>query len=163
MPVLGGIFETPNPQVNKIVMRDRNLQLAVQPVGAGIAPDPSGDSVAFISQKIKAINPVFGSACFVGSAQTPITFAPTFGTTKPPPPNKPISGHVASTTQMPKETVITGTVVDNAFAAPAAAGCGPSDSLDTVVNEVGGLPSAAGMNTAIFKVTVELIPYTNIH
>ncbi len=60
------------------------------------------------------------------------------------------------------EIVIIGTVVDNAFAAPAAAGCGPTDALTQVVNEVSGLPSPAGTNTSVFQVTVEATSYTSI-
>ena len=160
MPVLGGIFL--QPLVNSITQTDPNLQLSVKPVGVGIAIDPTGNTPAIISQIIKAINPVFGSTCFVGTPQTPIVLDPTFGTTNPPPPNSPISGHIDSITQVGSEIVLIGTAVDNAFAAPAASGCGPNDSLSQVVNEVSALPSPAGTNTAIFQVTAEAVSYTNI-
>jgi hypothetical protein len=160
MPVLGGIFLT--PLVDNLTQTDPNLQLSVKPIGLGIAIDPTGNTAAFISQKIRAINPIFGTSCFVGSKASPITLDPTFGTTNPPPPNQPISGSINSIQQIGNELVIIGTVVDNAFAAPAAAGCGPTDALDQVVNEVSGLPSPAGTNTAIFQVTVEATNYTSI-
>jgi hypothetical protein len=160
MPVLGGIFL--QPLVDSITQTDPNLQLSVKPVGVGMAIDPTGNTPVIISQKIKAINPVFGSTCFVGSKQTPITLDPTFGTTSPPPPNQPISGHIDSVSSVGNEIVIIGTVVDNAFAAPGAQGCGPGDSLSQVVDEVGALPSPAGTNTAIFQVTAEAISYSNI-
>lgn len=160
MPVLGGIFE--DPLVNNITKKDPNLRLAVQPVGVGIAVDPSGLSVAFISQKIRAVNPVFGKRCFVGSNRHPIVLAPTFGTTNPPPPNQPISGHVDSVSHVGNELVIVGTVVDNAFAAPGAQGCGPIGTLNKIVDKVGSVPSPAGTNTAVFQVTVEIIGYPHI-
>jgi hypothetical protein len=160
MPVLGGIFLA--PLVNNLTQTDPNLQLSVKPIGVGIAIDPTGNTAAFISQKIKAINPIFGSSCFVGSNASPITLDPTFGTTNPPPPNQPISGSVNSVQVLGNEIVIIGTVVDNAFAAPAAAGCGPTDALTQVVNEVSGLPSPAGTNTSVFQVTVEATSYTSI-
>jgi hypothetical protein len=160
MPVLGGIFL--DPLVNKIVRRDRNLQLSVLPVQVTQALDPTGNTALIISQVIRAINPVFGSTCQVGTTQTPVVIDPTFGTTSPPPPNQPESGHVDSIEQVGNEIVIIGTVVDNAFAAPSAAGCGPSDSLNNVVNEVSGLPSPAGTNNAVFQVTIEAISYSNI-
>lgn len=160
MPVLGGIFLA--PLVDKLTQADPNLQLKVKPIGVGIALDPTGNTAAFISQKIQAINPIFGASCFVGSKASPITLDPTFGTTDPPPPNTPISGSVDSFQLIGNEVVIIGTVVDNAFAAPAAGGCGPSDALTQVVNEVSGLPSPAGTNTAIFQVTVELTQYSSI-
>lgn len=160
MPVLGGIFLT--PQVNSITQKDPNLRLKVKPVGVGIAIDPTGNTAAIISQKVQAINPIFGTSCFVGSDQDPIVVDPTFGTTNPPPPNQPISGHIDSILTVGNELVILGTVVDNAFAAPGATNCGPNGVLTNVVNSVSALPSAAGTNTAIFQVTVEATNYSTI-
>jgi len=160
MPALGGIFL--DPLVNDIVKTDPNLQLAVKPVQVGQRLDPTGNTALIISQVIKAINPVFGSTCRVGTKQAPVVLDPTFGTTNPPPPNQPESGHIDSAELVGNEIVIIGTVVDNAFAAPPAAGCGPSDSLDSVVNAVSGLPSPAGTNNAVFQVTVEATQYSSI-
>jgi hypothetical protein len=160
MPVLGGIFLA--PVANAITNRDPNLKLSVKPIGVGIAIDPTGNTAAIISQKIQAINPIFGKRCFVGSNTTPIVIDPTFGTTNPPAPNQPISGSINSIDTVGNELVIIGTVVDNAFAAPPAHGCGPDAALTQVVNEVSALPAAAGTNTAIFQVTVEAINYTSI-
>lgn len=160
MPVDGGIFLA--PLANGITSRDPNLRLEVKPVGVGIAIDPTGNTAAIISQKIQAINPVFGNRCYVGTNQTPITVDPTFNTTSPPPPNQPISGHIDSVETLGNEIVIIGTAVDNAFATPAAVGCGPDSALTQAVNEVSALPSPAGTNTAIFQVTAEAIVYSNI-
>jgi len=157
MPVLGGIFLT--PAAEPAVRNHPDLQLGVQPVGLAFKIDPTGNTPGFLSQKIRAVNVAFGASCSIGSKGNPVVMDPTFGTTSPPPPNQPISGHVDSAQQIGNEFVIIGTVVDNAFAAPAAKGCGPEGSLSHLVNVVGGLPSAAGKNTAVFQVTVEVVGY----
>src|SRR5262249_57799537 len=144
----------------KFVQSARTVRLAGKRVGVGQAFDPTGNPALIVSQKIKAINPVFGTTCFIGSTQTPIVIDPPFGTTDPPPPNQPESGHIDSAELLNNELIIIGTVVDNAFAAPGSGGCGPSDSLDNVVNAVSGLPSPAGTNNAVFQVAVELTPYS---
>lgn len=157
MPVLGGIFLT--PAAEPAVREHPALHLSVQPVGLGFKLDPTGNTPGFLSQKIMAVNVAFGHSCSIGSKAHPVVMDPTFGTTSPPPPNTPISGHVDSFTMVGHETVIVGTVVDNAFAAPAAQGCGPEDSLSHLVNVVGGLPSRAGTNTAVFQATIEVVGY----
>jgi hypothetical protein len=159
-PVLGGIFLVPG--VESVVRHRPDLQLTVQPFGVGFKIDPTGQGIGFLSQKIKAFNLVFGNRCFVGSDQDPLTLDPTFGTTNPPPPNQPISGSVDSAQFNGTELVITGSLVDNAFAAPAARGCGPNSLLDPVVNERAALPAPAGTNTAIFNVVVEIVGYPHI-
>jgi hypothetical protein len=160
MPVLGGIFLA--PAANQVTQKDKNLQLHVKPELTGIAVDPTGATLGILSQKIRAINPVFTTHCEIGTKANPILLDPTFGTTSPQPPNQPISGSIDSLQEIGNEIVIIGTVVDNAFAAPGAAGCGPAGSLNQAVDLVGGLPSAGGTNTAIFQVTVEAIEYSNI-
>lgn len=160
MPVSGGIFLT--PAVDTVTQTDPNLGLGVQPVGLGVKIDPTGFGAGFISMKVKAVNPVFGNACFVGSSNSAVTVDPTFGTTDPPAPNQPISGHVDSSQFNGTELIIIGTMVDNSFSAPGAQGCGPGGALSQVVNEVGALPSKAGRNTAIFQSTIEVVSYTNV-
>jgi hypothetical protein len=160
MPVLGGIFLA--PLADKATQKDPNLQLKVKPLLTGIAVDPTGSTLGILSQRIRAINPVFGKSCTIGTAADPIPLDPTFGTTSPPPPNQPITGSIDSLQEVGNEIVIIGTVVDNAFAAPGAAHCGPQGSLVPAVDLVGGLPSAAGTNTAIFQVTVEATAYTSL-
>jgi hypothetical protein len=166
MPVAGGIFET--PVASKFTATDKNLQLHVQPVGVAQAPDPTGQTTLIVSQRVKAINPRFGKNCSIGTKADPIVLDPTFGTTNPPQPAKPESGHIKATEHKGKEIVVIGTVVDNAFAAPAATRCGPpgatdpTGALNRVVNAVAALPAAAGLNNAVFKVTVEAINYSDI-
>lgn len=116
-----------------------------------------GEGTAFaLPVKVKLDNPFLGSSCYVGSNSNPIRLNLTTGTTSPPPPNKPISG-------VPGELGLLGEaglflknnrLVDNAFAAPGANGCGGfffSWAVDPLVNSILGVPSAAGTNTAILE------------
>jgi hypothetical protein len=108
--------------------------------------------------RIHLENPFLGSNCYIGSASNPVTLKLTDATTSPPPPNTPISGYVGDITQNNDGTVATASnvkLVDNAFSAPAASGCGLTfvDQLliTPAVNLKEGLPSAAGHNTAIMQ------------
>jgi hypothetical protein len=106
--------------------------------------------------KIHLENPLLGSECYVGSSTTPVTLNLTTGTTSPPAPNSPISGKVGMISAKDGFEFIelTGNeLVDNAFAAPEASGCGGIFSIfiDPLVNSKIGLASAAGKNTAIQK------------
>jgi len=111
--------------------------------------------------KVKLSNAFLGSNCYIGSSSNPITINFTSGTTSPPPPNKPISGSVGTVTENEAHTLSVisgGRLVDNAFAAPGANGCGGLFSflIDPFVNEIVGVPSAAGTNTAILEGKIEL-------
>ncbi|HET7508837.1 MAG TPA: hypothetical protein VFJ65_01170 [Solirubrobacterales bacterium] len=111
--------------------------------------------------KVKLSNPFLGSSCYIGSSTSPITINFTSGTTSPPPPNKPITGSVGTVSENAahtKSTISGGRLVDNAFAAPGANGCGGLFSflIDPFVNEIVGVPSAAGTNTAILEGKIEL-------
>jgi hypothetical protein len=110
--------------------------------------------------KVHLENPFLGSNCYIGSSSTPIVLNLTDGTTSPPPPNQPISGKVGQITAKDEFEFIEVTgdkLVDNAFAAPAASGCGGllSFALDPIINAKLGLPSAAGHNTAIQNNTIK--------
>lgn len=107
--------------------------------------------------KVKLNNVLLGSECYVGSASSPITLNLTTGETKPPAPNKPIKGAVGTLT-FEEGTAIGvlsgGSLVDNAWSAPGAHGCGGfllEGLIDPAVNAELGLPSAAGHNTAILN------------
>jgi hypothetical protein len=96
-----------------------------------------------------------GTACYVGSSSSPIYLHMMVGRTSPPPPNSPISGVGGSFVFAEEGALLRDTgfrLVDNAFAAPAATGCGGPRAplVDTFVDERAGLPAAAGRNTAIF-------------
>jgi hypothetical protein len=104
--------------------------------------------------KIHLENPFLGSSCYVGSSTSPIYWNLTSGTTSPPAPNSPITGSVGEIEFLEEGRILEakGTkLVDNAWAAPAAKGCGGLFSfiLDPIVNSSAGLPAAAGRNTAV--------------
>jgi hypothetical protein len=111
--------------------------------------------------RVHLSNPLLGEACYVGSTAHPITLHLTDGTTAPPPPNKPIKGSLGEPTSEVEKgyesTVIVGnSLVDNAFSAPVAEGCGGAFAflIDPILDAKLGLPSAAGKNTAVLKGTL---------
>ena len=106
--------------------------------------------------KIKLENPLLGSECYIGSNSNPVTLNLTTGTTKPLPPNKPISGTSGTLTTRAEGgiLVISNTsLVENAFSAPGATGCGGvlSFVLDPLINAKLGIPAGDGYNTAILN------------
>lgn len=109
--------------------------------------------------RLKLINPFLTSTCSIGSTTSPVTFIATTGTTSPPPPNTPISGHVEPFVGAPSPDGLListpNTLVDNSFAAPSASGCDllGFGLLNGLVNARVGLPSAAGRNTAVLSNT----------
>jgi hypothetical protein len=119
----------------------------------------SGTALA-LPVKVKLDNPLFGSSCLIGSNAAPVPLPLTTGTTSPPEPNKPIKGKVG-TVEFKNEFALTvikeNTLVNNSFAAPAAAGCGGIFSflIDPLVNNKLGLPATAGHNTAILNGTLK--------
>jgi hypothetical protein len=110
--------------------------------------------------KVKLSNVFLGSSCYVGSESSPIILNLTTGTTSPPEPNKPIKGNKGELEVEEGGALVVlsgGSLVDNAFAAPEATGCGaPFSSLvDKLVDSVFGVPAAAGHNTAILTGKLE--------
>lgn len=132
-------------------------------------PPSTGDATVIqLPIRIHLQNPFLGNTCYIGSASHPIVLKLVANTTSPPPPNGPISGVPATlsivTTTQPDGQILmaeNGTLVDNAFAVPAAKGCGNTllpipiitpilqDIVSAAVNLKEGLPAAAGKNTAI--------------
>ncbi len=109
--------------------------------------------------KVKLGNLALGNNCYLGSEAEPLALHLIYGTTNPPPPNKPISGSLTVTTKDKAITTLTGTLVDNAFAAPGANGCTLLPLVgDLAVNLKEGLPAAAGTNTAIMSGVTEETP-----
>lgn len=109
--------------------------------------------------KIKLDNPFLGKNCYVGSSTTPIKLELRPDTTNPPPPNKPITGNPGEVTFLEKARILrlSGVeLVDNAWSAPTASGCGGllAFLVNPIINAQVGLPAAAGKNTAILKNTV---------
>jgi len=105
--------------------------------------------------KVRLENPFLGKNCYIGSSTTPIIWNLTTGATKPPAPNTSIVGKAGfvefleeGRIAVSKEAVL----VDNAWSAPKAAGCGGIISflVDPIINsQLGTL--TAGHNTAILK------------
>ncbi|MGN6225226.1 hypothetical protein [Pseudoxanthomonas sp.] len=133
--------------------------------------DGSDPTAAQLAVRVRLQNPFLGNNCYIGSPQNPIIIKLQTGTTQPPPPNQPIAGNPGTV-----ETIITdeenfigylqvtdATFVDNAFAVPAATGCGNialglpvltpllQSLVSGAVNLKVGLPSAAGKNTAVLN------------
>jgi hypothetical protein len=111
--------------------------------------------------RVKLSNPFLGSGCYIGSSSSPIRLNLTAGTTSPPPPNTPITGFGGTGTESQGGALSTITgqkLVDNAFAVPGANGCGGLFSflVDPFVNEIVGVPSPAGTNTAILENNLQL-------
>jgi hypothetical protein len=100
-------------------------------------------------------NPFLGSNCYVGSESSPVIWKLTTGTTSPPGPNEPITGSAGEVDFLEEGRIVVAenaALVDNAWAAPGASGCGGALVellLDPVINVAGGLPASAGKNTAI--------------
>ena len=122
--------------------------------------------------RVHLINPVLGNNCRIGSFTSPIVFHLTFGTTSPPPPNKPITGVEPVAEFEPAREIITlnhGTYVDNSFAAPGANGCVLTlfgfipVSINGVVNAASGLPAAAGTNETVQNISTELVESSHVY
>jgi hypothetical protein len=113
------------------------------------------EGVAFrLPVKFRLENPLLGSNCYVGSEATPVMWELTSGKTNPPPPNESIEGGIGAVEFFEGGSIIQvnpATLVDNAWSAPAAKGCGGLFAfiLDPIINTASGLPSKAGQNTAI--------------
>jgi hypothetical protein len=113
-----------------------------------------GEGVALkLPLRVHLENPFLGSSCYVGSSTTPIIWNLRPDTTNPPPPNTPITGKPGEVTFLEKGRILelaNVELVDNAWSAPGASGCGGLFSfiLDPIINSAAGLPSAAGKNTA---------------
>lgn len=111
--------------------------------------------------KVHLENPFLGRNCYVGSSSSPIDWQLTTGTTSPPAPNEPIKGKVGTFEPKAEGFIlqISGNeLVDNAWSAPGAQGCGGilSFLVDPVVNLISGFPSAAGNNKAVLANTLDI-------
>jgi hypothetical protein len=119
------------------------------------------EGVTFILPlKAKLENPLLGTGCYVGSDKAPIIWELRADTTEPPPPNEPITGNGGQVKFLEGGQILRlsdAVIVDNAWSAPAAKGCGGvllSPLIDPVINIAAGLPAAAGTNTAILESTI---------
>jgi hypothetical protein len=113
--------------------------------------------------KIRMENPFLGKNCYIGSSSNPVVWELTTGKTSPPPPNESIQGALGKV-EFLEEGLITriegAKLVDNAWAAPAATGCGGilGFLVNPIINGQVGLPAAAGKNTAILNNTIHTSP-----
>jgi hypothetical protein len=103
-------------------------------------------------------NPLLGNTCYIGSTTHPIQLHLTTGATAPPLPNKSIHGArgEAETLERNEQFMLRlfgNSLVDNAWAAPVAEGCGEAFAflIDPLIDAKIGLPSAAGHNSAILS------------
>ena len=108
--------------------------------------------------QVRLENPFLGKNCLVGSSSSPIIWNLTTGTTAPPAPNTKITGKAGfiefleeGRIALTKENVL----VDNAWSAPKATGCGGilSFLVLPIINAQLGT-TTAGHNTAILKNTL---------
>jgi hypothetical protein len=112
--------------------------------------------------KIHLENPFLGSSCYVGSSSSPLAWKLTTGETSPPPPNLAIHGFAGESEFRDEGRILQlndSELVDNAWSAPAASGCGgPIIELliDPIVDLQVGLPAAAGHNAAVLVATTDV-------
>ena len=109
--------------------------------------------------KVHLENPFLGKSCYVGSSSSPITWELTTGTTSPPAPNKPIAGTLGEEIKFLEEGSILeakgNKLVDNAWSAPGASGCGGIIAflVNPIINSQLGT-TTKGNNTAILNNTI---------
>jgi hypothetical protein len=113
-----------------------------------------------LAVKVHLENPFLGKNCFIGSSSSPIIWNLTTGKTSPPRPNKSISGAGGSLEFLEGGRVleITGNkLVDNAWSAPGASGCGGilAFLVNPIINSQLGT-TTAGHNTAILNNTISV-------
>jgi hypothetical protein len=121
--------------------------------------------------RVNLINPFLRSGCGIGSAGSPINLNLTVGTTAPPPPARPISGHgptrAGPDPRDPNILLIEDVKhVDNSFSVPGASGCDllGFGLISGLINSRVGLPSAAGRNEAILdRTTIRGIAKTAVY
>jgi hypothetical protein len=137
------------------------------------APENFTFATVTIPIKVHLTNPagLLGNNCYVGSDSNPIVLNLTTGTTEPPPPNEPITGQepTPSFDELEILHLDNGVYVDNSFAVPGASGCVLKlfgfipISINGLVNEQAGLPSAAGNNEVVQDYSLELVERVNVY
>lgn len=145
------VFENALTGVNAVT----ELARPASEIGINTSNLVNSEGVALsLPLKVHLENPLLGSNCYVGSSAHPLTLNLTTGSTSPNPPNTSIKGKVGDVKQKHFFEFIEikeNTLVDNAFAAPEATGCGGifAPLINPLVNNKIGLPSVDGQNTAI--------------
>jgi hypothetical protein len=101
--------------------------------------------------KIHLENGILGSNCYIGSDSKPVQINFTTGTSGK------LKGSAGALTFNPTFTITTisgGKLVNNTFPAPGVSGCGGfliEYLLNPLVNSIIGIPSAAGVNSAVLE------------
>lgn len=99
--------------------------------------------------KVRLENLLLGMECHIGTNSRPVMLNLITGTTSPPAPNRPISGSIGTSAEIPGGFTVVGNVhVENSFEVPAATECGLGLGLiNSLVDARLQLPSAAGNNS----------------
>ncbi len=110
--------------------------------------------------KVHLENPFLGKSCYVGSSTSPIWWNLTTFKTSPPAPNTSIEGASGKITFLEEGLILqlNGTkLVDNAWSAPGASGCGGilGFLVNPIINSQLGT-TTAGHNTAILNNKIEI-------
>lgn len=110
--------------------------------------------------KMRLENPFFSKRCYIGSEGSPVEWDLTAGATSPPSPNKSIKGGAGTIQFLAGGRILefeNAKLVDNAWAAPKASGCGGVIAflVDPIVNAQLGSTSA-GYNTAELTGTIDI-------
>jgi hypothetical protein len=164
IPLPGGLLGLPAPLPNVLPVNTK-AQLVGLP-GLNLTDLLAQKGVAFdlpIDVGITDSLGLLGSNCTIGATTSQILLRLTTGKTAPPAPNQPITGARGKLTGLPDGELLDAGIrlVDNSFAVPGAANCGPSllsSVVDSVIDTKQGLPSAAGKNTAILTGNSYTIP-----
>ena len=118
------------------------------------------DTALEMPVKVHLENPFLGSGCYVGSESSPIIWKLTSGETNPPGPNTKIKGSGGEAELLENGRILklkNNTLVDNAWSAPKATGCGGILSfLVTPIISAQLGTTTAGNNTAILKGTIQV-------
>ncbi len=152
------IFE--NPKTTGVTATTELVANASNPALLNVEAQLSGTGTALVLPiRIHLKNPLLGEGCYLGSEAHPIELQLTTGTTKPPLPNKPITGNPGKLTEEAEVITDSGSsLVDNSFSVPVAEGCGGFFSflIDPIVDAKLGLESKSGHNTAVLEGTQKL-------
>jgi hypothetical protein len=166
-----GFFETIERNTCKALFESKTTGVtATTEIAATTKNPPILNLIALNHQEGTAItlpvrvhlkNPLLGNNCYVGSEASPLQLHLTTGATSPSPPNKSISGKRGTPETLEEKEqlmlrISNNSLVDNAFSAPVAEGCGEFFSfiIDPILDSKIGLPSADGHNTAILNGTL---------
>jgi hypothetical protein len=136
-------------------------ELAGRPLISILAAFEQEGTVLEIPLKLHLKNPFLGGKCYIGSASSPVTVALTTGSMPALGTEPGIIGKSGELEFLDEQQIITlkqAELVDNAFSAPAAEGCGGPQSLivDREIDEKQGLPAPAGHNRARLLASLSL-------